>query len=352
MRRCSLLRLPGMRTRVSRRGVGAILMNEAVSDFMARMEARFGPSRQVGRSRVFCFGEKFICSINFSKELRGKKFFFGLAEEICDPKTKLPTVPCGHFVVLVCGAADNCLILPRTLALEALAGVPTRKLDVFPDEGRYILQTTGHPKRDVTQFLNALPQSEPPEATAPNPPPAETREHSTIQAALIRMGRAEGLDVWVPPADRGQRHQSLKFADHTLPRLPNLGIDEVSRRIVTNIDVLWLRRNAVLRAFEIESTTSIYSGLLRLNDLIVSQPNARIELCIAAAERRRENVRRQLSRPTFQDLVRRCGFLTFEAITAACTRLDALGDGDGLRVAGLLRYEELTPLGYTDEVFR
>ena len=327
-------------------------MNETVSDFIGRMEARFGPSRQVGRSRVYCFAEKFVCSINFSKELRGTKFFFGLAEEICDPTTELPIVPCGHFVVLVCGAADNCLILPRALVLESLTGVPTRKLDVFFDEGRYILQTTGHPKRDVTQFLNFFPQSELPLASTSKPPPMEAREHSTIQAALIRMGRAEGLDVWVPPADRGQRHQALKFAEHTLPRLSKLGIDEVSRRIVTNIDVLWLRRNAVLRAFEIESTTSIYSGLLRLNDLIVSQPNARIELCIAAAERRRENVRRQLSRPTFQDLVRRCGFLTFEAITAARKRLDALGEDEGLRVAGLLNFEELTPLGYTDEVFQ
>lgn len=325
-------------------------MNEAVTDFIARMEARFGKSRQVGRSRLYCFGEKFVCSVNFSKELRGKKFFFGLAEEISDPKTELPTVPYGHFVVLVCGAADNCLILPRKLVKEALAGVPTRKLDVFSDEGRYILQTTGHSKQDVTLFLNALPKSELPQTTEPKPPPAETREHSAMQAALIRMGRAEGLDVWVPPGDRGQRHQSYRFTEHTLPRLPNLGIDEVSRRIVTNIDVLWLRRNAVLRAFEIESTTSIYSGLLRLNDLIVSQPNARIELCIAAADRRRESVRRQLSRPTFQDLVSRCGFLTFEAITAARKRLDALGEG--VRVEGLLRFEELTPLGYTDEVFQ
>ncbi len=262
------------------------------------------------------------------------------------------TVPCGHFVVLVCGTADNCLILPRKLVQAALAGVPTRKLDVFSDEGRYILQTTGHPKQDVTKFLNALPKSDLPQAREPKPPPAETTEHSAMQAALIRMGRAGGLDVWVPPADRGQRHESYRFTEHTLPRLPDLGLNEVSRRIVANIDVLWLRRNAVLRAFEIESTTSIYSGLLRLNDLVVSQPNTSIELCIAAAERRRENVRRQLSRPSFHDLVRRCGFLTFEAITAARKRLNALGEGEGLRVEGLLRFEELTPLAYTDEVFQ
>jgi hypothetical protein len=327
-------------------------MNPEVADFISSAESRFGALRQVGRSRLFSFGEKFICSVNFSKELRGGKFFFGLAQEICDPKAKLPDGECGQFVVLVCGAADHALVLPRALILEALAGVPTRKLDVFVEEARYILQTTGHPKIDVTSFLNALPAAEPASIPKEKAPPAALREHTLMQAALIRLGRAEGLDVWVPPSDRGLRDQAFRFSEHTLPKLPSFGLDEVSRRIVTNIDVLWLRRSNVLRAFEIESTTSIYSGLLRMNDLVIAQPNTRIDLCVSASERRRENVRRQLSRPTFQELVERCSFLSFEGITAAQKRLDALGGDEGLRVTGLLRFEQMTPLGYSDELFR
>jgi hypothetical protein len=44
------------------------------------------------------------------------------------------------------------------------------------------------------------------------------------------------------------------------------------------IDVLWLDGNAIVAAFEIESTTSIYSGLLRMSDLLAMQPNLNIPL--------------------------------------------------------------------------
>jgi hypothetical protein len=44
-------------------------------------------------------------------------------------------------------------------------------------------------------------------------------------------------------------------------------------RTVELIDVLWLNGNAIVAAFEAESTTSIYSGLLRMADLLSMQPN-------------------------------------------------------------------------------
>ena len=37
--------------------------------------------------------------------------------------------------------------------------------------------------------------------------------------------------------------------------------------------MLWLKGNAIVAAFEVESTTSIYSGLLRMSDLVAMQPN-------------------------------------------------------------------------------
>jgi hypothetical protein len=37
-----------------------------------------------------------------------------------------------------------------------MRNVSTRKLDVFTEGDTYILQTTGHPKINVTEFLNFL----------------------------------------------------------------------------------------------------------------------------------------------------------------------------------------------------
>jgi hypothetical protein len=49
-----------------------------------------------------------------------------------------------------------------------------------------------------------------------------------------------------------------------------LQFDEATNRTIELIDVLWLQGNAIVAAFEIESTTSIYSGLLRMADLFAT----------------------------------------------------------------------------------
>lgn len=66
--------------------------------------------------------------------------------------------------------------------------------------------------------------------------------------------------------------------------------------------MLWLKGNAVVAAFEIESTTSIYSGLLRMADLIAMQPNLNIPLYLVAPDERRQKVFAEVNRPTFSRL--------------------------------------------------
>jgi hypothetical protein len=83
------------------------------------------------------------------------------------------------------------------------------------------------------------------------------------------------------------------------------------------IDVLWLKgANQVAAAFEIEHTTSIYSGLLRMSDLTASSPNLNFPLYIIAPEARLPQVEKELSRPTFQalELHKRCGFFSDEKL--------------------------------------
>lgn len=57
--------------------------------------------------------------------------------------------------------------------------------------------------------------------------------------------------------------------------------------------MLWLNRNAVVAAFEIENTTSIYSGLLRMAALVAMQPNLDIPLSMVAPDKRRQKVFRR-----------------------------------------------------------
>jgi hypothetical protein len=312
-----------------------------VEDVVDLLRKHYGKPSSFGRSRLFQFGTALTCSINYSKMLRGEKYFFGLAKEVVDANYTYPETQLGAFVVLVCGSADKVLLVPRSLILEMTRDVPTRKLDVFCEGGIYVLQTTAHPKLNVTQFLNAFPRQK---ATSVEGDEALTedrpdRTHVKIQGGLIDLGRAEGCTVWVPPNDRNLSYQGKAFAAITLDRLPNFGFDENTRRIVHNIDVLWLIRNVIRKAFEVESTTSIYSGLLRLNDLVLAQPNNQIDLYIVANQSRREKVFNQLIRPSFHELAQQCQFLSFALVEDAVNRIASLKLGKGARVSGLLEGE-------------
>jgi hypothetical protein len=131
----------------------------------------------------------------------------------------------------------------------------------------------------------------------------EPTAHTEIQALLLQLGSEMGFDVWVAKNDRNRAHDGKKFAD--LPKmkasLPSQ-FDEATNRTIELIDVLWLKGNAFIAAFEIESTTSIYSGLLRMADLLAMQPNINIPLYLVAPDERRDKVMEEVNRPTFSRL--------------------------------------------------
>ena len=146
----------------------------------------------------------------------------------------------------------------------------------------------------------------------------EQRSHSEIQWMLIKLGVNLGCDVWIARNDQGKSFKGEPFNEHTLARLPRLGFDQDTTRIIELIDVLWLKGSAIVAAFEIEHTTSIYSGILRLADLITMQPNVHVDLFIVASRDRYDKVVRELNRPTFSSyslhLHERCKFFAYEDV--------------------------------------
>jgi type II restriction enzyme len=69
------------------------------------------------------------------------------------------------------------------------------------------------------------------------------------------------------------------------------------------IDVLWLdaATGQVAAAFEVDHTTSIYSGIVRLLDLALGSPAASgMRLFLVAPDDREAEVRAQLQRPAFR----------------------------------------------------
>lgn len=147
----------------------------------------------------------------------------------------------------------------------------------------------------------------------------ETSLHDEIQWLLLKLGNDMGLDIWVARNDRNKIFGGNRFAD--LPRFKEklpVQFDEATNRTIELIDVLWLKGNAISAAFEIESTTSIYSGLLRMSDLIAMHPNLNIPLYLVVPEERRAKVITEVNRPTFSrlspPLSQICRLITFSAL--------------------------------------
>lgn len=124
-------------------------------------------------------------------------------------------------------------------------------------------------------------------------------EHVEIQSRLKHMGLASNNDVWIARNDRSRQFEGSSLGEGALDSLPNMGLDPATSNTVSLIDTIWLRGMRVVSAFEIENSTSIYSGLLRLADLKAQAPNLTFPLYIVAPDEKRDAVMKQLARPAF-----------------------------------------------------
>jgi hypothetical protein len=148
---------------------------------------------------------------------------------------------------------------------------------------------------------------------------AELRESLQVQASLAEIGAQMGFQIWLPRADRARVLAKWKPGERDLLNELPVGFDPATTKTIEQIDVLWVRRRSIVRAFEVEHTTSIYSGLLRMADLLAMQPNLTIKLHIVAPVARRDKVLREIRRPVFAlleggALSQKCTYLSYEMV--------------------------------------
>lgn len=128
------------------------------------------------------------------------------------------------------------------------------------------------------------------------------RTHTEVQAWLRDLGKALGYEVWIAANDRGRLHNGDRLATGCVDSLPSSIEGVAGAESVRLIDVLWLDKGAtrVMAAFEVEHTTSIYSGIVRMLDLALSSElHAADGLFLVAPDARENEVRTQLRRPAF-----------------------------------------------------
>ncbi|MFI5253281.1 MAG: hypothetical protein ACHQQQ_12720 [Bacteroidota bacterium] len=300
-------------------------LDKATKRFVEKMEERYGPADKVGKGFILNFGNQITCLIRYSKVYHENSAWYAIEQDFLDGKFKRNfSSPLGIFGIFLWGSDDTAFVLPQLVLHDQMHNSLSNRLHIEKKNNDFYLRTSGQQLLKITDLLNNLPipkedvvevEQKTVKIETVTSQEQNLREHSKIQYLLIKFGRAAGYEVWVAPQDKTQKYNKEVFSEITLSELPNFGFDLNTKKIIENIDVLWIERNIIHKAFEIESTTNVYSGLLRLLDLILSQPNTNVDLNIVAPLSRRELVKKNILRPTFQNLRKRCSYISFEEIS-------------------------------------
>lgn len=140
--------------------------------------------------------------------------------------------------------------------------------------------------------------------------------HSQVQTLLAAIGHTKGFEIWIPQNNRSSLDWSRVPKFNMVNSLPS-AYDAV-RDVAEQVDVLWLAKGGgqIRTLYEVEHSTTIYSGLLRFNDIHLATPSAQMHFNIVAEDVRRGQFSRQLNRPTFQasGLTDSCGFLDYAEV--------------------------------------
>src|SRR6266542_28286 len=136
--------------------------------------------------------------------------------------------------------------------------------------------------------------------------PPRDGDESAREAWLLDLGRALGFDVFVAANDRRRMHDGVALGEGCCEELPAAIASTPGADAVRLIDVLWLERGGdrVAAAFDVEHTTSSYSGIVRLLDLALGAPEQTGSLFLVAPDEREDDVRAQLARPAFSSVSR------------------------------------------------
>lgn len=156
----------------------------------------------------------------------------------------------------------------------------------------------------------------------------EENLHTEMQYHLLRIGSSLGYDVIPASNDRSKCHAGNSFSFMSLGSFPQFNLDKETLNTVKLIDVLWFQKgtNNVIAAFEVEKSTSIYSGILRLTDLSDTLADGDEVFFLVVPDKREKDVLIQLSRPAIKKLGSSIKYILFSDLRQHCDALCKFGD--------------------------
>lgn len=134
------------------------------------------------------------------------------------------------------------------------------------------------------------------------------RRHAQIQVALILIGQKLKFRIWVAQNDKGIIYNGVRIGEMTsvVPALEDeriLQAYEKARKAAMLIDCIWFQNERFMPAvFEIEHTTGVRSGLVRMKGLQDAIPPIQTRWVIVAPDEARDKVLKEANMEQFSSL--------------------------------------------------
>lgn len=156
----------------------------------------------------------------------------------------------------------------------------------------------------------------------------EDNLHTEMQYHLLKIGNALGYDVIAASNDRSKSHGNNSFSFISLQQFPEIDLEKDTLNTVKLIDVLWFQKgtNNVIAAFEVEKSTSIYSGILRLADLSFTIADGDEVFYLIVPDKREKDVVLQLLRPAIRQNNVVIKYIMFSDLRQHCEALCRFGE--------------------------
>lgn len=276
------------------------MANKKKEQVLNALGEQFGAIRKLPKSQsLFAIAnDEALVYFRYSKVHPGGRTFFGLRE------VDLVRLE-GHnsFICFLLDDDSEPLFLPYADFEEVFRGAAAAsdgqyKVQLFRDADCQELYVARCGRFNVEGYLGTKVLLDSIHSSPSKSCPSDLT-HGQVQTLLAAIGNTKGYDVLVPPRDATQLDWNLAERFDIQRSFPK-GFGE-AERVLREIDVIWIARgrNQVHGLFEVEHSTTVYSGLLRFNDALLTAPNIS-RFVIVSDDSRRSIFARQVFRPTFR----------------------------------------------------
>jgi len=142
-------------------------------------------------------------------------------------------------------------------------------------------------------------------------PDIKVQDHPTAQKALIELGNLLGFDTYLPSEDKTKVVNGTKLGEiTTLKEIPQFTHPRLLGT-VKHIDVIWFREEFPFYCFEVEESTDVTKGLLRLYQTRQLQ----VTPTIIGPESKRSKFQTEIEKDPFYHIKKRYKFISYEELS-------------------------------------